>query len=287
MALTAKAGFEQFFASINLAGDHRASASVRRDAIVAELRKSFTVVDAFATGSIPKFTALSGSADIDVMVVLHYDKHIKGKTPTQVLASVRSALANWRTGARRNGQAVTLRYATWPNADVVPVYFTQASSGGVLHYNVPDSNTDVWIPSRPKELAATIEAKSTECGPVFRKLIKMMKHWNRGHGDYLTSYHIEVLAIQIFSGLLTDVTWEMFQFFEKAKGLVSTALFYDLGYADTNLDFAGRQEVLKRLSTAIDTSRSAWYSTSGTRSDDREAIRLWRQVFGNAFPEYG
>jgi hypothetical protein len=156
MPYTVEASFTSFFDKINLSGDHREIANTRRDDIVGKLSKTFTILESFSTGSIrddivgklsktftilesfstgsiPKYTALKEHADLDVIVVLHYTQHIKHKTPTQVLQDVRNALAEWRTGARRNGQAVTLKYKTWPNVDIVPVSRTTDESGNVLH----------------------------------------------------------------------------------------------------------------------------------------------------------
>lgn len=287
MAYTVAASFTQFHDNINLAGDHRQIANTRRDDIVATLSKSFEILEAFSTGSIPKYTALAQHADLDVMVVLHYTKHIKNKTPTQVLASVRDVLAEWRTGARRNGQAVTLYYKTWPNVDIVPVARFVDDNGNVVHYEVPNSNTDVWIKSKPKVFAATIESKSSECGSNFRRIIKMMKHWNRTHGDYLTSYHIEVLAIKVFSGNLDDTPWHIHKFFDDARTYLSSSLWYDTGYVDDYLTIFGRAEALKRFDTAYLTSLTAWHNTYGTNNNHEEAIRLWKQIFGDSFPAYG
>jgi hypothetical protein len=50
------------------------------------------VIEAFASGSIPRYTALNEHADLDVIVALHYSKHIKDKTPSQVPQEVRDAL---------------------------------------------------------------------------------------------------------------------------------------------------------------------------------------------------
>jgi len=287
MPYTVEVSFDQFYANINLSGDHRGTANARRDDIVATLGRTFEIVEAFSTGSIPKFTALKQHADLDVMVALHYGKHIKDKTPTQVLQSVREALAEWRTGVRRNGQAVTLHYKTWPTVDIVPVSRVVNDEGTVSHYNVPDSNTDTWITSRPKALAATIESKSSECGYNFRRIIKMIKHWNRIHSDYLRSYHIEVLAIKVLSGSLDDTAWHVFQFFDNARKLLEGPLWYDGGFADDYLSWHDRQEVLRRFDTAIDKSRSAWSKTYGDSNDHKSAIEVWRQIFGSEFPNYG
>lgn len=287
MPYTVAVSFDQFYENINLAGDHRDTANRRRDDIVKTLSKSFEIIESFSTGSIPKFTALKGHADLDVMVALHYGKHIKDKTPTQVLQEIRTALAEWRVGARRNGQAVTLHYKTWPSVDIVPVSRTINSDGTVSHYNVPDSNTDTWIESRPKFLASQIEAKSTECGKNFRRIIKMVKHWNRFHGDFLRSYHIEVLALKVLEGNLDDTSWHVHRFFDNARKLLQGPLWYDKGYADDYLSWADRQEVLKRFDKVIAKSLTAWHNTYGVNNDHKGAIEAWQQVFGALFPNYG
>lgn len=287
MAFSVDYSFGLFYDAINLSGDHRETANKRRDDVVNRLKKNFTVLDSFGTGSIPKYTALKEHADLDVIVVLHYTKHIKDKTPTQVLANVRNALAEYRTGVRRNGQAVTLHYKTWPNVDIVPVSRIASDSGEVLYYNVPDSNTDMWIPSRPKAHAANLLQKATACGENFKKIVKMAKHWNLGHSEYLRSYHIEVLAYNIFSSDLSDLKWNMFKFFDDAKTLLQNSLWYDKGFADAYLSASDRAEALKRFDTAISLSRLAWYATHGTNDDHKEGITKWRQLFGDKFPAYG
>jgi hypothetical protein len=287
MAYTVTSAFNTFYDAINLGGDHRETANARRDRLVQLLSNHFTILDAFSTGSIPKFTALKARSDLDVMVVLHYGNHIQNRTPAAVLQSVRDSLAGYRTGARKNGQAVTLYYDTWPNVDVVPVARFVDGNGNVTHFTVPDANSGTWIESRPKEFAEAIEQRSSSCGANFRRIIKMVKAWNAVHSEYLTGYHIEVLALRCLDGNLDDTPWHMFRFFENARALVANSLWYDRSYADGYLSYADRQEALKRLDTAIATSREAWHATYGGNNDQQNGIRLWRQVFGSDFPAYG
>ena len=287
MAFTVDAAFAGFYEAINLSGDHRDTANARKDRIVGLLENKFEILDAFSTGSIPKCTALRKVADLDVMAVLHFGKHVEGKTPAQLLSDVREALAGYSTRVRRNGQAVTLSFETWPNVDIVPVSRVVHADQSVNYYNVPDANRGVWLQSRPRKMSADIESKSSECGENFRRIIKMAKHWNSTHSDYLSSYHIEVLALKIFSGSLADLPWSVFQFFDKAKELVGAPLWYELGYADDYLAPLTRGEAVKRLHSAADTARNAWVATYGGRSDHQEAIRLWQQIFGDKFPAYG
>jgi len=289
MAYTVEAAFDSFYEAINLDGDHRELANTRRDRVVSLLSKKFHVLDSFATGSIPKFTALKNHADLDVMVVLHFGKHIKGKSPKDVLQAVRDALAEYRTGVRKNGQAVTLNYKTWPNVDIVPVSRSVDDDGDVTHYNVPNMNTGDWIKAKPKTHARQIEERAGECGWNFRRIIKMIKWWNLIHGEYLQSYHIEVLALRVLNGDLDDTAWEVHQFFENARPLLESSLWHDLGNVDDYLSYSDRLEVLKRVDSAIMKSRDAWSRTYNGKTDHKGAIEIWRgrDLFGDKFPAYG
>lgn len=287
MPYTVPVSFDVFYENINLGGDHRELANKRRDNIVSTLGKSFDIVEAFGTGSIPKYTALKKHADLDVIVALHYGKHIKDKTPTQVIQDVREKLAQWRTGARKNGQAVTLYYETWPNVDIVPVSQVTDNQNNVLYYNVPDANTNTWIKSKPKTHANEIESHSSVCGHNFRRIIKMIKHWNSIHSDFLQSYHIEVLALKVFNSNLDNIGWHIYQFFLNARPLLANSLWHDLGFADEYLTILARQEILKRFDTAIGLSRLAWFKTYGTNNDHKGAIETWRTIFGDKFPLHG
>jgi SMODS domain-containing protein len=287
LVFTVDYAFNDFFDGINLDGDHRKIANERKDHIIKLLNKTFDVIEAFGTGSIPKFTALKGNADLDIIVVLHFGKHIKGKTPTQVLQDVRDALSEYRTNVRKNGQAVTLYYKTWPNVDVVPVSRSTNNNGKITHYNIPNSNLGNWIISKPNTHTKNIESKSTTCGYNFRRIIKMVKWWNLCHGNFLQSYHVEVIALKVLDGNLDDTPWHIYRFFEQARPLLHLPLWYDTGYVDDYLIFDDRQKVLKCVDAAIEKSREAWLCTYDKNNNYRDAIKLWRQVFGENFPPYG
>jgi hypothetical protein len=287
MPYTVTASFDKFYENINLPGDHRETANSRRDDILETLKTSFVIIEAFASGSIPRYTAVKGYADLDVIVALHYGKHIKGKKPSEVLQAVRDALAEYRTNVRKNGQAVTLYYKTWPNVDIVPASQIVDDAGHVTAYEIPDMKTESWIQSKPKEHSFNINERARTCGPSFRKIITMIKWWNHQHSEYLQSYHIEAMALEIFSNTLSDMPWDVFTFFDKASGLIVSSLWYEGGYVDAYLSDEERQEAKKRLETARDKSRDAWYKTHGNNNDHEGAIKIWSQIFGDKFPNYG
>lgn len=287
MSYTVAASFEKFRQNIDLSGDHRETATARKDHIVSLLKDHFDVLEAFPTGSIPKFTAVKDHADLDVMVALHYGKHIQNRKPSEVLQAVRDALSEYRTNVRKNGQAVTLYYKTWPNVDIVPVSRTVDANGLVDYYNVPDMNRETWLQSRPQRHEQAMSERNAQCGDAFKRIAKMIKWWNHQHSSLLQSFHIEVLALNVFTGTLNDYPWDVFRFFDSAATLASSSLCYDGAMVDGYLDTETRAEVVKRLATARDAARDAWYKTYGTNSDHEGAITKWREIFGDEFPAYG
>jgi hypothetical protein len=287
MPYTVQTTFEKFRENIELSGDHRETASKRKDRIVSLLGNEFEILDAFPSGSIPRFTAVKGYADLDIIVVLHYGKHIKGKKPSQVLQAVRDCLGEYKTNVRKNGQAVTLYYDSWPNVDIVPVSRVVNDDGSVNYYSVPDMNTESWLSSRPRKHSNVLSKKNKEFGDMFKHIIKMIKWWNHQHSSFLQSFHIEVMALNIFDGELTDYSWNIFQYFDKAVDLASSSLRYEISYADGYLDSETRKSAVERLKTARDKARDAWYFTYNGRNDHENAIEIWRQIFGDKFPAYG
>lgn len=287
MAYTVNAAFDQFRQNIEPPTYQREIATSRKNRLVELLKDDFEILDTIATGSLPKYTAVKDHADLDIMLVLHYSKHIKDKLPSQVLLSVRNCLAEYRTGVRRNGQAVTLYYETWPDVDIVPVSRSTNSDGSVSHYNVPNMNNETWIESQPVRHSNELSERNSNFGDEFKRIVKMIKWWNHQHSSLLQSYHIEVLALNILTGTFSDYPWDVFQFFDKSIPLVESSLWHHIGFVDSYLDWQKRWEIIKRLQTARDKARDAWYLTYGTNNQNEEAITTWRQIFGDKYPSYG
>ncbi len=284
MALTVDAAFTAYYDAINITSDLRSDANARKDFLVGVIKKQLEVTDAFPSGSIARFTGIRDHSDVDIMVVLHYSKHIKDKSPAEVLQLVRDALGEYRPNVRKNGQAVTVKYKTWPHVDVVPAAKWE-NAGEFSHYEIPDTTTGTWIKTDPKSHSEDIDSAASACGANFRKIVKMAKAWNKSHSDYLQSYHLEVIALKGLTGQLDDLPWNVFQFFEKAAILARTTLWNGHGYADAYLSAVDRSQAVDRLDRAREGARTAWHY--GFRGEQENAIGAWRSVFGDQFPRFG
>jgi hypothetical protein len=290
MPYTVPYSFDVFFEAINLPGDHRTDANARRDLIVAYLEDRFEILDAFPSGSIPRYTALKDYSDLDIVVVLHFGKHVEGRAPSVVLKDVRDELDRYRdTTVRRNGQAVTMHFSDWPKVDVVPAKrFT--SDGKAVAYGIPDMHLEEWIRSRPRAHSRRMADEASHQGAGFRRMVKMLKEWNRVHDAPLQSLHLEVLALKALDASSYendhDDTWPLLQFFERATPLVREYLWYDEGWADDYLDLGGRETAVRRFEETSELALRAW-SYTYENDEDEAAIEIWKQIFGPRYPAYG
>lgn len=267
---------DRFLEKITIPGDHRTTATQRRDRISELLKDHFDILDIFPTGSAVRGTGLKGKSDVDVMVVLHYGKHVKDKTPKQLLQSVQDVLSEYDARiVKKNGQAVTLYFKTWPNVDIVPA---KRMDSGELQ--IPDANTGRWISTDPAAHDRAMAALSNRG----RQLVRMVKHWNDAHSGYLLSFHIEKIALQTSiveaAWAEDDWPWTLKAFFEKAIELTEpTAVISD------SYDVDDWSELRSRLVRAKELSFDAWQAVRD--NDVEEAVDRCRVLFGSDFPSYG
>ncbi|MEG8281061.1 nucleotidyltransferase [Streptomyces sp. AHA2] len=285
MAWTVDSAFADFHTTINLPGDHRTIANTRRDWVLRRLGTSMTVLDAFSMGSIPRYTALKGYADLDIIAVLHYEQHIKGRLPSTVLGNVKRALGPGAGSVRRNGQAVTMRFQSWPDIDVVPAVRVTNDSGEVTHYEIPDMNREIWLETKPHKHTRDVNSKAESHGLKFRQVIKFIKDWNRRQSISLQSYHLEVIALKTPTDW-KSYDWSVLQWFSHAKSQLYSC-WHEGNDVSAYLTADRAYLVQQQINQAYTAALNAWYATSGPNPNQAAAIREWKSIFGQRFPSYG
>lgn len=283
MPYTITISFDKFIENISVSGNQGETAQSRSQSIVDLLAKDFHILEAFPMGSLVNGTSLKGHADADVMLVLHYGKHIKGKTPEIVLQEVRDKLSEYNTRmAKKNGQAVTLYFKTWPNVDIVPA--CRVVDGENFYcFELPNMNDGSWIQARPRTHIQNMTLLSANK----LNLIKIMKEWNRKHSSYLSSFHIEVM-ISSYDNFYSNYSWHVFKCFEHLNDKLSYKIPSPSGvggYVDDYLSHSDRSEAKNRIATAIEKSRMAWYAAHN--GNEKESIEGFGKIFGERFPAYG
>jgi len=294
MATTILSAFQKLKENLEITGLQKSVVSTRQNNIREVVGKDLAVLDSFFTGSYSRSTMIAPlkEADIDIFIVLdpkyfyHYDNGQNGGQ-AGLLDLLKRTLRKTYTRTpdiSRNGQAVTIRFEDFM-VDVVPGF--NREGGGYL---IPNSITQSWISTDPKKHVEIFsEANSVHKGNLI-PLIKMIKCWNRNSGKYFRSFHLEVMVLQILSGVtISDFPSGVRFFFDKARFYITKQNPDPAGYGGDVGNYINTQEKIQEASSKFQLTyeRAIKAEEYASRGYIKDAIEMWIKIFGDYFPAYG
>lgn len=293
MATTVQQSFVQLKSNLEITGLQSETVSTRQSRVRDVMQAGMQVNDTFLTGSYARHTMISPlkEADIDVFCVLdnkyfHWYNGQNGGPPALLDFVKRTLLKTYTTtpSISRNGQAVTIRFTDFV-VDVVVGFHRQG--GGYL---IPNSVTNSWLSTDPKKHVELVSAANRYHNGNLVPVIKMLKAWNKSHGSFFRSFHIEVLALQIFTNVtITDFPSGVRFFFDRARAAVRVKTLDPAGYGDDigkYIDNPSKgDDAVGKLQTALNVALLA--EQYNTVNRNRDAIEQWRRLFPDHFPAYG
>ena len=118
----------------------------------------------------------------------------------------------------------------------------------------------------------------------------MIKGWNKNINSYFSSFHLEVLALQILDNVtISDFSSGTRYFFDKGRLLISQNNFDPAGYGRDIGSYINTQEKIQeavaKFQLAYD--RAVKAEDYARRYCIEDAINMWVKIFGNYFPAYG
>lgn len=290
MASTIAQAFDEFKDNIKLTAAQSQTVIDRRGSAHKYLETSFPsssdlpLVRTTLIGSAQRDTIIRPLDDIDVLAVFENKDEIFEKYRFDSFAfinRIRNALNDYRVeivGTR--GQAVRLFYKVLPHVDIAPVF--SWSGGG---YALPDGSGG-WLTTDPNKHNEYIDERNKALGYRLKPLARILKRWNKVHGNRLKSFHLEIITARLFTGLSNNSRDASEIFFKQAP--------YNLGVLDpaghsgdlsTYLTTNARDAVLTSLKSSADRATRA--NEAELDGDYEESTRLWKIIFGSDFPSYG
>lgn len=262
---------------------------VRQEKICEVLQQKITCLNEFISGSYVRSTMIAPlkAAEIDFFVVLdsHYFHHFNNKR-RGIKVLVR--MVHWalnqtyrRPVINRNGRSVTVWFSDY-GVCVVPVMLRLG--GGFV---IPNALTQSWISTDPTKHDRILKEADEAHHQMLVPLIRMIKAWNRCSGSFFTSFHLEVLALEVLNGAtIADFPSGVRLFFDRARDAVAGSTPDPAGFDNDIADYLGTpgriSEAKKRLAAAYEIASRA--ERQDTKSE-HTANHLWRQLFSNYFPE--
>ncbi len=294
MATTIPNSFLKFKQNLEITGLQVEAVSTRQKNVRSVVEAGLVVLDSFLTGSYSRSTMISplNEADVDIFVVLdakYFHNYNNGQNGGQggLLDLLKKTLKKTYTSTpdiSRNGHAVTIRFTDFI-VDVVPAFNRQG--GGYL---IPDSISRKWISTDPKKHVELVTASNKTHNGDFVPLVKMIKAWNRNNNRHFGSFHLEVLALEIFNNVtISNYSSGVRYFFDKARTLVRQANLDPAGYGGDVGSYINTEEkiveAVNKFQVAYEKAIRA--ENVAVMGGEKEAIEIWIKVFGNYFPVYG
>lgn len=293
MATTIQQSFQKFKENLEITDLQASTVSTRQKNVREVMEAGITVLDSFLTGSYSRSTMIAPlkEADIDIFIVLDskYFHHYNGQNGGQagLLDLVKRTLRKTYTETpdiSRNGQAVTIQFTDFI-VDVVPGFDRQG--GGYL---IPNSVNQSWISTDPKKHVEIVTAANKAHSNDFVPLVKMIKAWNKNNGKYFSSFHLEVLALQILQTVtISDFPSGARYYFDKGRVLITQTNPDPAGYGGDVGSYINTQEKIQEAATKFELAYNQAIKAEdyANRGHVRDAVDMWIKIFGDYFPAYG
>ncbi|MFZ5515568.1 MAG: CBASS oligonucleotide cyclase [Candidatus Zhuqueibacterota bacterium] len=293
MAKTILESFNAFKSNLEITNLQTATVSARQQTVRTAVENGLTVSDSFLSGSYSRQTLIAPlkQADIDIVIILDpkYFHNYNGQNGGQaglldLLKRVLKKTYSNTPDISRNGQAVTIRFTDFV-VDVVPAFNRQG--GGYL---IPNSITQSWLSTDPKEHIKIWSAANQNHNADLVPLMKMLKSWNRATSAFLRSFHLETMTLQILNNVtISDFPSGVMYFFGKGKDYVTKKNPDPAGYGDDVGGYLNSEEKIKNAVSRFETAHTCALKAEdfARRGYVAEAVDMWRMIFGDYFPAYG
>lgn len=191
----------------------------------------------------------------------------------------------------RNQEAVTLRLTSYEwNFDIVPAFFTVKDFTGRDYYIIPNGKGN-WKKTDPRiDQQRVIELNRKHNGKVLQ-LIRTLKYWKKKSiGNVLGSYLFENFVLD-FCEKVTELSdyigLNLMDFWEFFYNRIYDPL-YDPKGIQGDLNYLP-MEIKESVSTKAYKTYKLSYTAISYEIDGevKKAIKIWKQIFGDEFPDYG
>ena len=214
---------------------------------------------------------------------------------TRILNAVKTAMQSIpqyrHSDIGRDGSAVVLNLKSYDwSFDIVPACAVANSAGETTHYLIPDGSAR-WKKTNSRiDAQRTTDANQKHSGH-FLPAVRLLKYWNRRtYKPRLPSYYFETLLTNraLTSGAYPSLTGAVEDLLYGLSETIMRTCDDPKGHEpalDRAVDYDTKSRCQKAAADAwIDSRRALGFEKDG---NNKEAIGLWRAIFGPEFPDYG
>ena len=155
---------------------------------------------------------------------------------------------------------------------------------------IPDSQSDGWISTDPKQHVRIWSQANQAHGGDLVPLIKMLKAWNKLHSALFRSFHLELIVLNVLNGVtISDFPSGLRYVFDKARDLIEYQISDPAGYGDDVGRYLDTREKIKAAVNRLDAAceRALAAERFAAEGKMKSAYQKWGALFGGYFPTYG
>lgn len=292
--MTTKEYFDNLLSniSLNLGDDERNLIEEKQNALREKLREKLSLQDDFLTGSYKRHTIIKPKDDdekFDVDLFVAFDKEDYGESD---LADLRQEVidALHEIESEDSGLGITainedqrrsigVEFGNNFQIDVVPAVQIEKDK----LYKIFDRRTLDAVKSNPKLHGKLLSDANEKTGGMLVPLVKILKAWKREKCDYVKSFHIELMAVKIFSDTtIESIPKGLLTFFESAGDYFSEACLKDPANSEMLIDeYLDKDGTREQICALIETEKAvAKAATDAEESgNDENAVAEWEKIF--------
>lgn len=273
-----------------------AEARARRDLFRNAFESESEVVGVIPSGSLARSTQREPLNDVDVIIEFEAESHPgwgqDGSSADDALSYLQDRVKDLLGTANGTVEQVVRRVDRKnhavkcflddpgdPDAFTVDVMPALRQPAGELL--VPERLTETWIRTDPEYLIRRVAERQGSWN-LFRPLVRVLKCWNESADAGMKSLTVEVLALDQLPGDLTKPQ-ALQRFFAAAVTAIDLPIQDPAGHCGDVQPDLDRDHARACLDEA---ASKAWYAVNAQDAGETDrAGCLWREVFGDGFPE--
>lgn len=283
--------FTKFLSNLALTSDQLTDAQTKYDGVARKLHShfytsTFTGSTRKVIGSYGKGTAVRPPRDVDILFLLpssEYERYKKytGNAQSQLLQAVRAILLEKysSTNIRGDGQVVVVPFSNGHSIEVLPGWTTTTKR--FLVPNTHDGGS--WQTVDHDAEIAQVESSNTRSKGNTRKLIKMLKAWQRVCNVPIGSLVLELRSVNFlkkWDNFDKDATYHDWMI----RDFLAELIPYENGTCkmpgtEEKIDYGS--EWLSKAESALSRAKKACQFEMDKK--DRSATEEWQKIFGGQY----
>ena len=226
--------------------------------------------------------------------------HLNSSKVKNKLVSALQSIAQYeKAEIHASGEAVTLKLKTYSwNFDIVPAFYWKGDYFTKPYYLIPNKYGK-WKKTDPRLEQDRVSKLNQKFNNTVLPTIRLIKFWNRrGQMPNITSYVIETMVLDYFDQASHSMTTYgasrdyCDMHFCNALYYISSNIMYPVqdtkniqGNINT-LTYDQKQKIQIRANNDYKKAKNA-VDAELKEKDNQKSIRIWRDIFGGEFPQYG